>query len=291
MGALADEVGQAFFSVLRCPNVRQCIETPRREHPCQEIVNYQLSLTGAQTYDEFQLPEPWCGQIDIAPILFISSNPSIGDDQRALGNCLDEDAFDSHHYVFGGGNRTYTADGVYTLDTAGLRSRRPVTYWSRARDRAQELIPDREVVWGSDYALTEIVRCKSKHEEGVLAALEECTARHFDRTMSVAAARVILAIGKARNLVRTRFAIPDDEMLAERIIAGRSRLIAFLPHPSGWEPGPRSLSGLYTNDQLERMRELAKYSRRTAAGLMTSAVPRLRACGASLGMTKGDARR
>jgi hypothetical protein len=69
------EVHVAFDTVLRCQNVRECIEGDNSAHPCREIVQYQLSLTGARSYDEFHLPEPWCGQIDRAPILFVSSNP------------------------------------------------------------------------------------------------------------------------------------------------------------------------------------------------------------------------
>jgi hypothetical protein len=144
-------------------------------------VNFQRSAAQELSYETFQLPEPWCGQIDRAPILFVSSNPSIGDDQRALGSTTDDDAFDAHHYAFGGGRSTHTVDGVYTLDTNGKRSRLPVKYWSAARDRAQELIPHRKVIVGIDYALTEVVRCKSKREVGVLAALKECSSRFFCR--------------------------------------------------------------------------------------------------------------
>jgi hypothetical protein len=92
--------------------------------------------------------------------------------------------------------------------------------------------------------MTEIVRCKSKNEVGVLEAVEECTSRHFDRTMSVAAARVILAVGKGRGLMRQRYGIPLSERLAEVTIGGRERLVAFLPHPSGFERGPRELARL-----------------------------------------------
>jgi hypothetical protein len=244
-----------FNTVLGCPNVRECVEGDKRSYPCREIVEYQLALTGARSYDEFQLTEPWCGQIDRAPILFVSSNPSIGDDQRALGRCSNEEAFDSHHFALGGGRGTYTVDGVYTLDSAGNRSKRPVVYWSRARDRAQELILGRQVIWGEDYAMTEIVRCKSRQEIGVVAALEECTSRHFDRTMSVAVARVIIAVGKGRKLLRTRYAIPNSESLVELEIAGRNRLIAFLPHPSGFERGPRHLGGLYSPSEMRRLQD------------------------------------
>ena len=39
-------------------------------HPCTTIVSLQ---SGAERH----VPEPWCGHIDTAPILFVSSNPSI----------------------------------------------------------------------------------------------------------------------------------------------------------------------------------------------------------------------
>ena len=130
-------VSEAFTAVLRCPNVRMCIENPAKAHPCREIIDYQFAKAGATSYDDFQLPEPWCGQIDVAPILFVSSNPSIGDDQRVLGRVEDADAFDSHHFALGGGRERYVEEGVYTLDPDGKRSKRPVYFWGRARDRAQ----------------------------------------------------------------------------------------------------------------------------------------------------------
>jgi hypothetical protein len=48
---------------------------------------------------------PWIGEITVAPILFLSSNPSIGDDRHALGSSTDEALRDSHHHAFGGGTR------------------------------------------------------------------------------------------------------------------------------------------------------------------------------------------
>lgn len=248
-------VSEAFTAVLRCPNVRMCIENPAKAHPCREIIDYQFAKAGATSYDDFQLPEPWCGQIDVAPILFVSSNPSIGDDQRALGRVEDADAFDSHHFALGGGRGRYVEEGVYTLDPDGKRSKRPVYFWGRARDRAQELIPGRPVLWGRDYAMTEIVHCKSRNELGVVAALQECTSLHFDRTMGVAAASVIIAVGKGRALIRNRYTVPDTDMLAKRLIAGKERILLFLPHPSGFEPGPRSLSGLYSLEEMNMLRQ------------------------------------
>ena len=38
--------------------------------PCHNVVSLQAGKS-------FQLPEPWSGQIDTAPLLFVSSNPAI----------------------------------------------------------------------------------------------------------------------------------------------------------------------------------------------------------------------
>ena len=42
---------------------------------CREIIETQR----ARGLDRFQLPEPWSGHIEQARVLFISSNPSIGE--------------------------------------------------------------------------------------------------------------------------------------------------------------------------------------------------------------------
>jgi len=61
-----------LHEITNCPN----IEKARLDanHPCHKIVN-------TQPRDNFQLPEPWNGNIVDAPILFISSNPSFDDNE------------------------------------------------------------------------------------------------------------------------------------------------------------------------------------------------------------------
>lgn len=46
-------------------------------HPCSEIVGVQRNLP----LERHQVPEPWSGSIQQAPILFVSSNPSISSDE------------------------------------------------------------------------------------------------------------------------------------------------------------------------------------------------------------------
>ena len=55
------------------------------------------------------------GRVDIAPILFVSSNPSIGDDKHATGAAKDEDVWDSHHFAHGSGCRPYILEFVATV--------------------------------------------------------------------------------------------------------------------------------------------------------------------------------
>ena len=236
----------------RCPNVQLCLEPGASSHPCFEIVQYQKTNFGATSYDDFQLPEPWTGEIDRAAILFIGSNPSIGDDTHSLGSSSDEEVWDSHHFVFGGGSKTYTIDGKYTTRPNGQRIGRAVSTWAGVRKRAEELIIDRPVIPGADYALTEVVHCKSRNEVGVKLALDTCTDMHFDSIMRIAPAKLLVPLGKARQRMRDMYRIPNEPGIIEMEIGGRMRLIAPLGHPTG--PEIRTFGAVYPND-LIRLRE------------------------------------
>ena len=63
--------------IANCHYARQCLEDSAAENPCRKIVEYQNTLG----ITKFHIPEPWSGQIEKAPILFLSSNPSIGGDE------------------------------------------------------------------------------------------------------------------------------------------------------------------------------------------------------------------
>lgn len=246
------DLQQTFRRIARCPNVRLCLETDASSHPCSEIVHFQVAKFGVTSYEDFQLPEPWTGEIDRAPILFIGSNPSIGFDKHSLGSSTDHEVWDSHHHVFGGGLKDYTIEGKYTTNPDGERNLPHVATWAGVRKRAEELIPDRPVVPGIDYALTEVVHCKSLHEIGVNRALKTCTDLHFDSVMHVAVAPVLVALGKARDRIRQMYDIPNTPGIVEMEIGGRPRLIAFLGHPTG--PEVRTFGAVYPTE-LRRLRE------------------------------------
>jgi hypothetical protein len=237
-----------FVSIARCPNVALCLDGGDVSHPCRKIVHSQR----VNSKDLFQVPEPWVGQIDVAPILFVASNPSIGDDQHACGSASNGLIWESHQLAFGGGRRTYIIDGIKTTKPNGAPGH-IVRYWCSIRARARELIPARPVVPGTDYAITEIVHCKSKGEHGVSEAADECARRHFDAVMAVSAARVIVALGAfAWRKFLGNSAPPATPI--RQMYGGRERILVFLPHPSSFV-GPKSIAKRYSAD-IEWMRRL-----------------------------------
>ena len=129
---MAHDMRSTFFSIRRCPNVRRCLAGDK-SHPCYEIVSHQG--TGAPS--EFQLPEPWVGRLDLAPILFVASNPSIGDDDHATMVADYETVWESHYLAFGGGSRAYILDGIRTTTRDGSPIK-AVRYWASVKARAAE---------------------------------------------------------------------------------------------------------------------------------------------------------
>jgi hypothetical protein len=66
--------------ITRCPHIQSCYTSSQSNHPCQKIISSQKEH--AQSLDTFQVPETWSGNIEQAPILFLSSNPSIDENEE-----------------------------------------------------------------------------------------------------------------------------------------------------------------------------------------------------------------
>ncbi len=148
-------VNKLLREIARCPNVSQCFERNGSVNPCGNIVRSQ----GIKNLASHQLPEPWSGRLDGAPILFLSSNPSIespGEETEeyprwSWANADIEDFFTNR---FGGGRKNWIAGGVRFLRADGSYSPRAVRFWAFVRQRSIELL-QREVEPGVDYALSE----------------------------------------------------------------------------------------------------------------------------------------
>jgi uracil-DNA glycosylase len=238
-------VREVFESITHCPNIALALEDGPR--PCRTIVRSQHAPK-----DEFQLPEPWRGQIDKARILFVGSNPSIGDDRYALRSSPDDQVWESQHLAFGGGSRPYVLDGIKTTKPDGSPLK-VVRYWSSIRARARELLPD--AIPGEDYAITEVVHCKSVDEIGVHEAALKCYSLHSSNVFSVSPAKVVVVLGKFAREELLGAGTDFPRLPLDMELGGRTRAVLFLPHPNA-RGDEKSLEAHYGHPTLDGVRRL-----------------------------------
>lgn len=235
--------------IAHCPHVQFCIQNPSVEHPCREIVLSQSS----SVLNEYQVPEPWSGRIEQALILFLSSNPSINSIEDYPRWSWSEDAIEDYfNNRFSGGRKAWIINGTKALQQNGAYSN-SVRFWAAVRQRAIELL-QRTVTPGIDYAITEIVHCKSRNEIGVIQAQKQCVSNYLRRVLEISSARVIVVLGKqAKEAMQNEFKIPINLALFGPIAIGdREKLITFLPHPNA--RSIRSFVKCLKDDELEILR-------------------------------------
>jgi len=199
-----------LLEVARCTNIQRCFESTVLQHPCSKVVAAQ-----GVSRDEFHLPEPWSGEIETAPILFVSWNPSWNPNER----------FPTREWT----------DGAIVdfFRTRFSHSDQRSQTWREIGGIAEHLL-GRPARPGVDYCVTDAVRCKSLDGAGARKALRECSGRYLRRTLRVSGARVIVALGKdARETIATYCGVraqigADGPMM----IAGRDRMLVQLgAHP------------------------------------------------------------
>ena len=199
-----------LIEIARCPNVR--LAAKDESHPCRRVVAAQ-----GLSRSRHQLPEPWSGRIETAPLLFVGSNPSFNESDRRFP-------------VEGSADEEIEAYFT-TPDRLDLN----VRYWNVVRSIASAIL-ERKPRPGHDYALTELVRCKSWNEKGVPQARATCTELYLERTLEVAGAKVVIALGKvAREGIASHIRSRTSEIgLRRRMfnIGGRERAVLMLGHPS-----------------------------------------------------------
>lgn len=242
-----------LHEIARCPVAQFCLQNPFEKHPCREIVLSQLS----SSLDVHQVPEPWSGHLEQAPILFLSSNPSINvAEEYPRWSWSDEAIEDYFANRFGGGNKPWITQGTKSLQRDGTYSR-STPFWAAVRQRAIELV-ERDVVLGIDYALTEIVHCKSQGEWGVAEAQEHCVPRYLRRVLDLAGAKVIVVLGaRAKEAMQKIFSIPKGtNVFGPTRIGNHNRLITFLPHPNAYTP--KSFAKCSSPDDLLKLRSFLK---------------------------------
>ena len=260
---------------------------PRRESsltdkssPCHKVVSNQLKVVS--NFADFHRPEPWIGRLSSAKLLFISSNPGLSIDTGSereefptqSWNPEDSAEFFVERFnqdrqpviaTFNNPNEadflTRSVDGEYR--SGGKNPKTPQTTWTGIHRLACELLgpmcsPD------ADYALTEIVHCKSLMGAGVNEAADTCADTWMLRILNSSPADVLVVIGAK---VRDNFATPflqapsnfaeangaayksmtqKERALRDIFITqfgGRPRLVLFNLHPTSMEV--RGLNNTY----------------------------------------------
>jgi len=188
------------------------------EHHCHPITSLQQY---GDNEDIWQVPEPWRGDIECAPLLFVSSNPSIDPLDDCPWNTDDDDDISSYYT-----GARIAPNFPYSTYRCGLRSKKTVKFWTGIHARAQELFARPLIEPGTDYAVTEIVHCKSRDEAGVDDAASKCAETHLASVLNLSSAVVIVCLGNfAEAAVRRHFG---------RDVPGlrRPNQILELPHPN-----------------------------------------------------------
>ena len=187
-------------------------------HPCQKVAQTQdAMIMGNESLR--QRPEPWIGNLQEAKVLFVSSNPSISDDENVnvredfptFGWAEEKAAqfflnrFDNQiekpHGTFNYKNRVNflyrSVDGEYR--GKGGKSDKPIDTWQGIHLRAVEILGE-NCNPTENYALTEVVKCKSKAEVGVPEASSKCIDQWMQKVMEIAPTNLVVVIGApARN--------------------------------------------------------------------------------------------
>ena len=192
-------------SIIRCDEIAKSSSDPC--HACNKIVSVQRGLGGGSAY---QVPEPWRGDLKRAPLLFISSNPSIDllDDAPWSTQSTSEIAD-----YYDGPEKRISKQFPHSTYRYGPKSRRPVKFWDSVHRLAVELYGTEEISSGRHYAITEVVHCKSQREYGVSEALSRCADKFLGPLLTYSGFKFIVCLGDQAEssidrLVRGGFAKP-----------------------------------------------------------------------------------
>jgi uracil-DNA glycosylase len=256
-GGIDKEKGMDLLEeIIRCEHIRDCLIRANIKNPCYDLVNSQ----GIRSYDNFQVPEPWSGDLEHAKILFISSNPSISKrdkgspfEQYPVASWDDKRISDFFTNRFKD-DKGYAKNGIYYRQNDGNFNSISVRYWASVKKIAEGLLL-RKAIPGVDYALTEVVHCKSKGEKWVAEAAEQCTRLYLGKIVNKTNAQVIVVLGnKARDAIRSEYSeydIPEGAKIYQVSLFNRTVHLLFMPHPNAWKP--KALENVFSREEIEKL--------------------------------------
>jgi uracil-DNA glycosylase len=249
-----ERIKSIIKDIINCPQIGEYYES--RKNNCCEIIDFQKQ----KDRNNFQLPEPFSGNIDKAKILVISSNPSIDlkKFQEKFPTCQwqENDIIDFFYNRF----QKYIKDGTRVLQKDGTYSR-AVSFFAHLKNRINEIfaINNSTAEPGIDYCLTEIVHCKSQKEKGVNKAIN-CCSKYLDRIIQLSPAPLLLIVGKyAEEYIFKRYDLtnnvyqiiygPEFKVCGPKLIENKERMLYFIQHPAAF--GPKLIGKYLENPELK----------------------------------------
>lgn len=265
------------ISIARCEALAAAINN--QSHPCHKVVSYQKNS------DDRHIPEPWFGNLSGARVLFISSNPSIDESDGEDGenypraNWPDEkigqwftrrvdQTWDEVPVTFRNSRHKdfnwRCKDGEYR----GVgSSNAPQNTWNNLHKVAQQILGEKADP-SLNYALTEIVHCKSPRAIGVPEASQACSQRWLPALIEEArnAECVVFLGANVRPWVKENFAKSISKDFGRAVTTGGSHVakqdsfvaewsnsdgstrqivFCFLPHPTSSAKGGRTFETRY----------------------------------------------
>jgi len=228
---MKDNVIKVFKDIIYCPNIEQYFN--KKDNDCSVII-------GSQPTDQkklFQIPEPFCGEIDKAKILIIGSNPHVDMEQKELFPTYDTTKWDENSIIeyfykrfeknFKKGTHKIMKDGSY----------KNVKYLSSIKGRVKEIFDliNKEFIPGTDYCLTEIVHCRSNGEKGVGKAVVACE-KYLKEIVKLSPASLIIIVGNtAKKSFCKQYKLEkylDKKVSDPESIERKQRLLYIIPAPN-----------------------------------------------------------
>ena len=248
------DTDELLQSIIHCDEVTKEFSHPRVSHPCCTIIRSQ----GCSS-EKFHVPEPWNGNITQAPLLFISSNPSINNNELyPVNSWEDKKVFDFFTNRFDGRWVQNFRTRLVNREFPDQGSR----YWFSVRMRAAEILglEKDQVIPGKHYAITEVVHCKSVKEIGVKKALHHCSEKYLREILQVSPAKVVVILGDIAKaglklVLKDEGVVPaENALLGPMNLFENIRVFLFLPHPNRWG-GPKSVRDNFGSMELKILKD------------------------------------
>lgn len=211
--------------IVNCENIKK-VKEGDTSCECCKVIKEQNNTT------PFQVPEPWNGNLQTAKILFISSNPSIDSNEEYPNALWKKEIIEDFFINRFSKERKWVTNELKPLKIDGVYGGW-VRFWAAVRSISKSLL-DRQPIVGQDYAITEIVHCKSRNEIGVKEAQKECVEKYLSKVLECSNAKVVVCLGDKVSSVICRYhlSIDSDSLIKPYADGVDGRVFIFLPHPN-----------------------------------------------------------